>query len=273
MSKCQVVRIETAADERLEPFRDLRHRNLTHFSQRFVAEGWNVVERLLKSDFETEFVLCAPKYLDRILEVWKDPHTVYVLDDEQFPELVGFQFHRGALAFAKRNRLPPLRSVIEGSAALPPSCLWCGVVGVQDPENFGTILRTCAGLGIDTVLIGNDCCDPFSRRVLRTSMGNSLKLQLISAEQLEADMSQLRQQAGFQVLASSLAEDSQSLQEVQWRARRLILFGNEGHGLPLAVQQASDIRLRIDMSLGTDSLNVSVAAGIILHFAARLAPV
>jgi tRNA G18 (ribose-2'-O)-methylase SpoU len=269
MPDVPVIAIESAEDPRLEPFRDLRNRNLTRVSRRFVAEGWNVVERLLRSGFETEIVLCSPKYVEQVQQVWQGPGVIYLLDHDKFPHLVGFNFHRGTLAYAKRGEFQTVEQVLSESSKLPKHTLWCGVVGVQDPENLGTILRTCSGLGIDRVLIGPDCCDPFSRRVLRTSMGNSLKLKLVESENAERDLRLLRE-AGFQVLASSLTEDSKSLPEVEWRERALILFGNEGHGLPVRIQHASDIRLKVDMSLGTDSLNVSVAAGIILHYAARL---
>ena len=104
-------------------------------------------------------------------------------------------------------------------------------------------------------------------------MGNSLKLRLVEAENAEQDLLLLKDKAGFQILASSLTDDSKSLAEVSWGKRALILLGNEGHGLPLSIQDTSDIRLKIDMSLGTDSLNVAVAAGIMLHYAARLANV
>jgi tRNA G18 (ribose-2'-O)-methylase SpoU len=104
-------------------------------------------------------------------------------------------------------------------------------------------------------------------------MGNSLKLKLVGSENAACDLKLLQAAGGFQIFASSLTDDAKSLSEVSWSERSLILFGNEGHGLPIPIQAASDVRLKIDMSLGTDSLNVSVAAGIILHYAARLAPV
>jgi|LakMenEpi03Aug12_release.lakeMendotaPanAssembly.Ray.scaffolds.fasta_scaffold00784_17 tRNA G18 (ribose-2'-O)-methylase SpoU len=266
----EIFPIESLDDGRLEPYRDLRHRNLTHFSQRFIAEGWSVVERLLESSFVTESVLCAPKYLEQVQAKWKQSGAIYVLPNEQFSELVGFNFHRGVLACAHRKRLPPPSEWLNEDISWPQEFLWGGVVGVQDPENFGSILRTCCGLGIDTVLVGPDCCDPYSRRVLRTSMGNSLKLRLLGAERIEEVIRHLRQHNQVQVISACLANDSIGLQEVGWQPRRLILLGNEGHGLPANVQQESDVRLRIDMQLGTDSLNVSVAAGIILHYAARL---
>ncbi|MEY4567654.1 MAG: tRNA ((18)-2-O)-methyltransferase [Planctomycetota bacterium] len=266
----EIFPVNQLDDPRLEPYRDLRHRNLTHFSQRFIAEGWSVVERLLESSFLTESVLCAPKYLEQVQAKWKHSGAIYVLPNEQFSELVGFNFHRGVLACAHRKNLSSPIQWLNDHTAWPQEFLWGGVVGVQDPENFGSILRTCCGLGIDTVLVGPDCCDPYSRRVLRTSMGNSLKLRLLGAERIEEVIGQVRQRHQVQVISACLADDSVGLQEVLWQPRRLVLLGNEGHGLPRSIQNESDVRLRIEMQLGTDSLNVSVAAGIILHYASRL---
>ena len=92
MPDVPVIAIESAEDPRLEPFRDLRNRNLTRVSRRFVAEGWNVVERLLRSGFETEIVLCSPKYVEQVQQVWQGPGVIYLLDHDKFPVSTEHEF-------------------------------------------------------------------------------------------------------------------------------------------------------------------------------------
>jgi tRNA G18 (ribose-2'-O)-methylase SpoU len=148
---------------------------------------------------------------------------------------------------------------------------WTGVllVGVQDPENMGLIARTCAAFGIDDLFIGPGCVDPYARRVLRVSMGGMLKLNRYSVLENERILHDFSD-AGVQTIATTLADDSIRLEDFRRAGPTLLVLGNEAEGLPKSVQQACRTRLRIDMSLGTDSLNVSVAAGIVLHYITRL---
>jgi tRNA G18 (ribose-2'-O)-methylase SpoU len=143
---------------------------------------------------------------------------------------------------------------------------WTGayLIGVQDPENMGSILRSCAAFGIEDVLIGPQCVDPFARRVLRVSMGNAFKLKLYDAPEPVEALAAMHE-LGIETVAACLRDDSVELTQWQRRDRTAVLLGNEAHGLPAAILDAVNQRVKISMALGTDSLNVSVAAGIFLH--------
>jgi tRNA G18 (ribose-2'-O)-methylase SpoU len=262
-----VYRLPDLVSPRLDPFRNLRTTNLTRVSGRFIAESKPLVQRLVASGMAIDSVLIDEKYLDEAVG-WLPPATdLFVVSSDHVSELIGFAFHRGYLACGIR---PKFKSLEEVSPSFDLNSKWLGVllVGLQDPENMGSIFRTCAALGISDVLIGPDCVDPFARRVLRVSMGNAFKLRFMEASQPIAAMDYCRGM-GIESIAACLAKTSEELSLFRRSSPGLVVFGNEAHGLPESIQVAASRSVRIDMALGTDSLNVSVAAGIILHNLAR----
>jgi tRNA G18 (ribose-2'-O)-methylase SpoU len=265
-----VIDLDNVDDERLFPFRNMRQMNWTAGSGRFIAEGPLLVERLLSSDYQVHSLLVDRKYMHHFVDKVPEECLLMVVSHEMVEQIVGYNFHRGILGCGIRK--PQLK--IDGDFATNSigfHSTMLAAVGIQDPENLGGILRSCAALGIEQVVIGPGTADPLSRRVLRVSMGNALRLRLYRSQDILADMQWLKGMAGVESIATSLAADSQLLEQSRRTGPLLLLMGNEKHGLPEPVQRAADRRIRIDMQLGTDSLNVTTAAGIIAHYFCRLA--
>lgn len=272
-SQMSIEFIERLEDPRLDPYRHLRTSNLTRFSGRFIAESKPLVQRLIASDLAVESVLVDEKYREEALRWIPESVTMLVIESNAISELIGFHFHRGYLACGLRPRAEIWNAaqVSDRRIGLDANSDWTGVylIGVQDPENMGSILRSCAALGIQDILLGPDCVDPFARRVLRVSMGNAFKLCFFEARNVPTTLEQLHD-AGIETVAACLSPSSVELGE--WKRGRdtMLLLGNEAHGLPSTILEQVTRQVKIRMDLGTDSLNVSVAAGIFLHFACRL---
>ncbi len=256
-----VHRLNDLGSIRLDPYRNLRTTNLTRVSGRFIAESKPLVQRLVASGMVIDSFVIDEKYLDEAVG-WLPPEIdLFTIPGDQVSELIGFAFHRGYLACGIR---PSLRRFEKGAIKLTARWVGAMLVGLQDPENMGSIFRTCAALGISDVLIGPECVDPFARRVLRVSMGNAFKLCLFDASdplQVLENCSQM----GIESVAACLSEKSEDLSDFRRIGPALVVLGNEAHGLPIELQNSTSRGVRIDMALGTDSLNVSVAAAIILH--------
>jgi len=262
-----VHRLSDLSSTRLDPYRNLRTTNLTRISGRFIAERKPLVHRMVASGITLDSVLIVEKYLDEAV-AWLPPEVdLFVVTGEHVSELIGFAFHRGYLACGIRPQFKSLKDGIE-PFELNPNWLGVFLVGLQDPENMGSIFRTCAALGISDVLIGPECVDPFARRVLRVSMGNAFKLRFFDVTNPLTTLEYCRGN-GIESIAACLTGTSEELSKFCRRGPGLVVFGNESHGLPESIQAAASRSVRIDMALGTDSLNVSVAAGIILHDLAR----
>jgi tRNA G18 (ribose-2'-O)-methylase SpoU len=269
--------IASLEDPRLEAYRSLRTTNLTRFSGRFIAESRPLVQRLLASGLEVESILVDQDDLDQARDWLPDDVPILVVPHESIAELIGFHFHRGFIACGKRPPMIPWDPALLAGPLGTMEADWTGVmlVGVQDPENMGSIFRSCAALGIRHVVLGPNCVDPFARRVLRVSMGNAFKLSFFSVPESTIggipSMLRVAQGLGIESLAACLSAKSVELKQYRRRGPVLVLFGNEANGLPAEVIDACSKGIRIEMALGTDSLNVSVAAGILLHYTCRIA--
>lgn len=269
------LRVESTTDPRLDVFRQLKQTNLTRWSGRFIAEGKLVVERLLASRYDVESLLLSERRL-ALLEEFAVPDAtpVYVIAEEQARELTGFNFHAGVMACGLRGSeldvddlcasLPP---PTDGSA--PRGSLFVACPRMTDPDNLGSLIRLCRGFGVGALLLGHGCCDPFSRRTLRVSMGNAFELPVIESPQLQTDLLGLRDRYGFQLSATVLDGAALPLESVRRQPREILLLGNEADGLSEDWISLCDRQLTIPMSAGVDSLNVSVAAGIFLHWLQR----
>jgi len=138
--------------------------------------------------------------------------------------------------------------------------------GVANPDNVGGLFRTAAALGVDGVLLSPTSGDPWYRKAIRTSMGAALRIPFARAEDWRAALAGFRSR-GFRVVALTPSEDAvdiNGLAALRTHERVLVMVGAEGPGLdPVSLDEA-DIRARISIDAGVDSLNVVVAAGIAL---------
>jgi len=269
MNLASIVSIE---DPRLDPYRNLRTTNLTRVSGRFIAESRPLVQRLLASPLRVESILVDQEDLEQATHWLPSDVPILVIPHGLVSELIGFDFHRGFMGCGIRPEMPnwePER--LSHDQAFRADWTAVMLVGVQDPENMGSIFRSCAALGIRDIILGPNCVDPFARRVLRVSMGNAFKLSFYRTEQVAVALRQASQ-IGIESLATCLSPKSIELTQYRRSGPTLVLFGNEAHGLPEECIESCTKGIRIEMAMGTDSLNVSVAAGILLHYVCRIAP-
>jgi tRNA G18 (ribose-2'-O)-methylase SpoU len=265
MPRCYV---ESLSDPRLAPYARLNQSNLTRGSGLFVAEGDKVVERLIDSDFEVDSLLAEDEWAARLGSRLSPGTPIYVATRELMSELIGFRFHRGVLACGRRKPAPTLEQILP-PADQSATLLVCPAV--QDPTNLGSIVRSAAALGATAILLGSECADPFSRRVLRVSMGSVLYLPIRESPDLAADIIALREQHGFEMLATVLDPRATPLAEVSRPRRLALVLGSEGHGLDERWLQLSSGQITLPMQAGIDSLNVAIAAAVFLYHFAHVA--
>lgn len=138
---------------------------------------------------------------------------------------------------------------------------------VQDPGNIGAIVRAAEAAGATGVMTTAGSADPFGWKALRGSMGSAFRLPVAAGADLDAVCREARGR-GVQIVATAPAGDC-AFGEADLSGPTLILVGGEGAGLPDTVQALADVRLRIPMRPPVESLNVAVAAGVILYEAYR----
>jgi len=254
-------RIESLDDPRLEVFRNLKAKNAARDARLFVAEGATVVERVLRSGLDVQSVVVSDRKFATCEPFLRPDVRVYRLRSELANELVGFDFHCGVMASAVRPAVPKPEQWIPVSGR----SLIIAADRVVDPENVGALIRIGSAFGADGVIFGKGSVDPFSRRVLRVSMGNVLFMPIIETDDLSAMLSDLSGQREFRICGAVLDAQAIELDSFAFPERTVLVFGNEYDGISNSVRNVLTDRLTISMFNGTDSLNVAISAGIFCH--------
>jgi tRNA G18 (ribose-2'-O)-methylase SpoU len=265
-----IIDVDSPEDRRLDDFRDLnsvdRRPDLPTGKGLVIAEGVLVAQRMLTSRFIPHALMGTDRRLIELAADLADRDVpFYRVNVDVMAAVVGFHLNRGVLAAARRPAELAVPQLLAGARTLAV------LEGVNDHENLGSIFRNAAGLGVDAVVFGPGCADPLYRRAVRVSMGHALLVPFARASSWPADLKYL-QDNGFRLLAMTPDPQSEPLARavpVLGDEPLAILVGAEGPGLSETAMRVSDIRVRIPMSRGTDSLNVATAAALAFYERAR----
>ena len=263
------VPISDLDDPRLALYRNLKATNETRGGDRFIVEGEKLVYRLLASRFPTDSVLVTDRYEAQHASAIPEDVPTFVIPQDRIEALVGYHFHRGVLACGRRRAWPDLASTLR-STGPRATLVVCPVL--DKPDNLGAILRIGDAFGVDAVLTGGSCPDALSRRVVRVSMGAALRLPVYVPDDLLGTVERIRAGRGFEVIAAEAHPDAEPLDRVARADRLALILGSEAFGLDPEWLTLADRKVTIPMRTGADSLNVAVAAGIILHHFTRDRP-
>ncbi len=260
------------ADPRLDDYRDLtnadRRPDRPGGRGLVIAEGVVVVRRLLDSPYPVRSLLGVPRRLDDLADDLAGLDVpAYAADADVMATAVGFHLNRGVLAVA--DRAAPV-----DAAALARSARTLAVLeGVGDHENLGALFRNAAALGVDGVLLGPRCSDPLYRRSVRVSMGHVLRVPFAELPGPWPASLDLLRAAGLTVAALTPDPAAVPLSSTGLAGSRVaLLLGAEGPGLTADALASADVRVRIPMASGVDSLNVATAAAVAAYAVALAVP-
>jgi tRNA G18 (ribose-2'-O)-methylase SpoU len=226
----------------------------------FIAEGELVIERALRLGYRMRSLLLLEQRLERFRRLAPEDVPVYAASSELMRAITGFSVHRGVLASFDRKPLPEAGEVLRGARRVVV------LEDVSNHTNVGAIVRSASALGIDALLLDPASCDPLYRRSLRISMGEALSLPQARTEALPGGLAPLRA-AGFTLVALTPDAGAVDIAEVAaaGHVRLALLLGSEGTGLSPGVLAEVDVRVRIPLNAGVDSLNVAAAAAIAFY--------
>lgn len=258
-----VIRVADVGDSRVGDYREIKDKPLVDRGL-FLAEGEHVVRRMMRAagagEVRVRSVLLAERRVDEILPFVPHGAPVFVLPGEEVSRLVGFAFHSGVMACG----------LVPGSARLEEVVPRVGRARVMvlpeigTAENLGTLIRLAAGMGVDAVVIGERCSDPWLRRTVRVSMGTVFAVRLVRSVDVVRDVRRMREELRMETVGTVLHPDAEVLGARAMGERVAVLFGSEGQGLTPDEVRECTRKVVIPMALGVDSLNVGVAAGVVL---------
>lgn len=245
--------VDDPDDPRLSDFIGLTDAQLRRSA--FIVEGELAIRQLLRSAYPVRAVLLTEALFTRLAPALGD-HPVYVASRAVMRAVTGFDIHRGAVASAARLPDPDPASLL--AAARQVAVL----EGLNDHENLGVLFRNAAAFGIDAVLLDPTCADPLYRRTVRVSLGHVLHVPFARLAPWPESL-ELIAESGFELVA--MTPRGESVLSPRAAPRIAVLLGAEGPGLSEAALAAADVRVRIPMTDGVDSINVATAAAIAFH--------
>lgn len=228
----------------------------------FLLEGTHLLEEANAVSYPLEIVCCTPEWQSAYPQLWQQAcqraARTEIVSPEVLKAIATTVQPDGVVAIAQRNAQ---------QQAVPMSGVGLALETVQDPGNLGTMIRTAAAAGASGLWLSEDSVDLDNPKVLRASAGQWFRLPMAVSADLKATVSQC-QQAGMQVVAT-LPTAKLTYWEVDWWQPSLILLGNEGAGLSAELAALADFQVRIPLCAGVESLNVAIAAALMLYEAQR----
>lgn len=238
---------------RIKFLRSLRLKKVRDREGLFVAEGLNVVEEAVKAGHARELFLGEEAARNpRVRALVSRGVPVQDLGPADVKQLSETETPSGVFALVE----DPCRPL--DPARLPARALVLVAAGVADPGNLGTLIRTAAALGASAVVAAAGTVEPTNPKVVRATAGALFRILVLRGEAAALKA------AGFRVLvADAGGEPVSSLRSRP--ARLALVVGNEPRGVDAKVRAIADGTLGIPLDGGVESLNVAVAAGILLH--------
>lgn len=141
--------------------------------------------------------------------------------------------------------------------------------GIEDPRNFGAILRSAYAAGADAVIFRNRRQSPLSDTVYKTSAGGAALIQLFEVTNLDQTVRTLKE-SGWWVVAADSGSEARSYHDFDWDRPTVLILGAEGAGVSSLLLKRADLSVKIPLYRDFDSLNVSAAAAVLLFEAAKV---
>ncbi|MFI5912661.1 TrmH family RNA methyltransferase [Dactylosporangium sp. NPDC051541] len=244
----------TVRTPRVVAARRLHRRRDRDESGRFLAEGPQAVREALKAGVVTELFATA-EAAARYPE-W----SASLVDDAAMEALADTVQPQGVVAVCRQRDIPLEQALVQA----PRLVAVC--VDIRDPGNAGTVLRTADAAGAKTVIFAGDSVDPYNGKAVRSSAGSLFHVDVVRARDTAATIATL-QAGGLQVLAADGYGDADLFEVATLDRPSAWLFGSEAHGLPKDLN--ADLRVRVPLYGGAESLNLAAAAAVCLYSSAK----
>ena len=215
----------------------------------YLIEGWHLYEEALKYQAAILRVFVLEEFADRIQQ---HPNT-HLVTESVLRELCDSKTPQGIvaeLALPKNDFVPSA----QGRYLL--------LEDIQDPGNLGTMIRTADAAGLDAVFISEKSADVYNQKTLRSMQGSHFHLPVIRCSLL--DLVDQFNDLGLLTIATTLSQASIDYQQVGRGQQFAVIMGNEGQGISQAMVEKAQLQVHISMPGQAESLNVSVAAGILI---------
>lgn len=222
----------------------------------FVLEGLRICRDAVDCGLSVEYTFVSSSFYEKTPEIAESFFEVsklnYVVKDSLFLKICDTKSPQGIIVVAQK---PSLNSKITENGR------YVALDSVQDTANLGAIARTAEALGINGIIINEGCCDPYSPKSLRSSMGTVLRMPILFADNLPRYLND----NNLTAISFVLDDNAVPIDNIQYLQRDVIVIGNEANGVSTAVKDASRLLATIPMAGKVQSLNAASAAAIAIY--------
>ena len=217
----------------------------------YLIEGWHLFEEAVQAGVTIEKVFALESYRDQLVAF---PQTIWV-SEEILLDLADTQTPQGIVAVIQKEEvgLPDLH---QGK--------YLFLEDVQDPGNVGTMIRTADAAGFTGVIVSDKSADIYSLKTLRSMQGSHFHLPIYRMPLVS--FVEEAKKSNLPILATTLSRESKDYRELSSLENFVLVMGNEGQGISSVMAESADRLVHIGMKGRAESLNVAVAAGILMFY-------
>ena len=222
--------------------------------------GKNIVSEKLNEDAKNVHEIYVQKNRhDDLIQIAKQKNIKVNLVSKQEIEKMVKGNHQGVLASIKEYEYYTLDDIISDKEY--PLILVLDQI--EDPHNFGAIIRTAAAVGVDGIVILNRRSVSVTATVAKTAAGALERVKIVQVTNLKRTIETLKDK-GYWIVGSDL-RNAQNYTEIDYKMKTVLVMGSEGSGMSRLVRESCDFIAKIPIAAGVESLNVSVATGVMLY--------
>lgn len=240
--------ITSVQNQQVKDWKKLHRKKYRQETGTFLIEGYHLIEEAYETDQLIETLIIEE---GKALPAWMDEDYVVTVTSQVFREIAQTETPQGIAAVVK---IQEVKQVHDKYVLL--------LDAIQDPGNLGTIIRTADAAGFSKVVLGKGTVDRYNDKVIRASQGSIFHIRLEQAD-LTEEIPHL-QAAGYSIWATTLAR-AKNYAEVIPAEKTAIILGNEGSGVDDSLIELADELVKIPIYGKAESLNVSIAAGILMY--------
>ena len=258
-------KITSKDNDFIKHVKKLKDKKERDISNEYMIEGIKLVAEAIQENAKIkQIILCddcensdvIPK--DLMYEIAKY-ECIYVTE-KVFKYISEVQAPQGILAVVEKNCNRQIENGIEDINY--DEDIIVALDDIQDPGNLGTILRTVDSVGLTQIFVSKGTADAYNPKVVRSTMGAIFRVRIIECEDLQHVLKEVKKHK-FKIVVSSLQTDN-SIYDIDYN-KKVIIIGNEANGVKKEIQDMADEKVKIPMLGKTESLNASVATGVILY--------
>ena len=252
-------RISSKDNEFIKHVKKLKDKKYREQSNEYVIEGIKLVEEAINENAKIkQIVICeectkTQEISKKLMYEIASFDCIYVTENV-FNNITEVKNPQGILAVIERKNSENEINYNED--------IIVALDGIQDPGNLGTILRTVDSIGLKQILVSKETADVYNPKVVRYTMGAIFRVKVIECEDLEKTLKQIKKHK-YEIVVTSL-QTNESIYDIEYN-KKVIVIGNEANGVSKEIQEMADKKVKIPMLGKTESLNASVATGIVLY--------